>query len=836
MHPDIMLLYKFKGSKEEFLNLVKAMKAKYADDPVMLMYIERAEKMARPQNARNRVWKNSSITMNAPLCLEAMKKEGNPFIRPCWRDIIPLVMKKLQNAVSGKWLCGKTSGLMAHQIVHYEAAKMIALNPDTSAKRRRGLLVVSNTGSGKTTTSLSIMIAFWDKRLPNGKRIPILFVTDKDNAKNNTGATYAENLLIFFPKESREIFAKADFLPPQALWNQRSIDDMVTFKTPNNTDMTVGGWCQKIGAPILGGRVTGLIYKGYNKTTRTTEDKNKLSYTVFAKPKEKSKLLLDKMKTGAVCIVDEAHGLYKPKDKDERIALANMRQKLTLPSYMINSYLFLLTATPGDTASQIMGLINFVRPAADDPITVHKFVRDTQIIRGLVSYADIRGDKSVYGTLTKTINQNVPMKPWYWVAYVQNADYMKLANKGKTGNKVYNLNINPGETDKFFRQEIRNGCYLPHGQTTKMLNNVLTKSEKAELQAMTVPGKGGNNVILSEKMKTVVDNAMNIPGCQYIYVKKDADKGDNIQVALVNYMRKRGYEIAKSVANLKSKKLRVWSVPNGKESGEDDFKSPLKDFFNSNTNKTGEYISVAVGSRFHGLNLKHLRAVHIVTPLASVSDDIQMVGRALRLCGHKEFVLRNEIGSNGERIKEDTRSVVLYRYYSTPPRSMAGIYDRLRSKKRKDFLQTFEKHLEHLVRLHEQGINKHVYTDALRRGAPLTKFLNCVYGQSIECEINTKRGGLLFALQNKPVKCGKNTCNVRIDNNGELMVSNHQPGDIELLNQVRLINRNLPSMGSNNLPQRPGQTRSQSRNSGRTTQSNRSSRSRGSGNSGIRGR
>jgi hypothetical protein len=94
----------------------------------------------------------------------------------------------------------------------------------------------------------------------------------------------------------------------------------------------------------------------------------------------------------------------------------------------------------------------------------------------------------------------------------------------------------------------------------------------------------------------------------------------------------------------------------------------------------------------------------------------------------------------------------LYRYYSTPPRSMAGIYDRLRSK-RKDFLQTFEKHLQHLIRLHEQGINTHVYTDALRRGAPLTKFLNCVYGQSIECEINTKRGGLLFALQDKPVKC-----------------------------------------------------------------------------------
>jgi hypothetical protein len=860
MHPDLMRLYKFKGSLNAFLDLVRQMTKKYSNDPVMLEYIQRARQLARPVNAKSREWKHAvtKVTIQEPLCYDKMRKGRNPFIRPCWRKVIGLVLQKLIQATSGEWLCNATSqSLMAHQIIHYEAAKMIALSQDTTPQRRRGLLIYSNTGSGKTTSCAGIMVAFWYKKLPNGSDIPIYLVTDKNNQRENSASKYAENFILYYPEESVSIFETAPFTPPRNLWTQQGKGQ--SFITPRGDRMTVKEWCSKIGGPHLAKRVQGIMNTDGNKTS----EKNGLTFVQFSGIKIKKTNTtrhIDKVKDGAVCIIDEAHNLFKPSNRnpgDEGVALRVIREKMGKESYMKNSYCFLLTATPGDTASQVMGLLNLVRPVSQDTITAPEFVRDTGIIRGLLSYADIRGDKTVYGRLTKPKNQYVPMAPWYWFTYVYEGDFVehkearrllsvlpgeisilenkistfkkKLRNTGSKKKsdekelekmtkaldakakllsksedlvdaeqkKSFNLNARPHMTEKFFDKDIQNGCFLTETQIEKTVKDKLTTAEKQQVARMTVrfstekaDGKGmtrPKTYVLSEKMKTVAENAKRIQGCQYIYVKNKY-----IQRALITYMVSRhGYEEAPAdTSNFTTRKLRVVGIPEGD--------SNAKDLFNSDKNRYGSYISVAVGTMYHGLNLFHLRAVHVVTPLASVGDDDQMVGRALRLCGHKK--------------KES--SVVLYRYYSTPPKSMADIYKRFVKKigngtQPLEKRVTFDKHLQHLVALHEHGINTHVYTDSQRRGGPMVEFLKCVQGQSIECEINTKRGGLLNAIQDKRVKCGRKTCKVPLGEDGELIIPEPTKRNTSVLNRPELTvirkKRNLPNVSNNKIPVRKKQ-------------------------------
>jgi len=841
IHPDIVALYKFQGTKERFKTLVSKMKEKYADDPIMLFYI-RAVQSTRLK--RDRVWKTPGKNFMEPLCLEEMQENLNPFTSQCWRKIIHLVRKLLLNSMSGKWKCG-THALQPHQIVHYEAARMIALNPSTHTKRRRGLLITSNTGSGKTVSALGIMIAFWDKKLPNGARIPIHLVTTTDNQKNNTAETYAAYCFKYFPDHVFQVFEGVDFFPPRELWNDKAFTDRIPFDSPRGV-MTMSDWCRDIGGIQMSERVIGLMYYGPGglRDKRNTE-----TFATFGGPDTDggTKRGLEKMKSGALCIIDEAHNIFKPSPRNpahELRAMGNMREKMGLPNYMQKSYCFLLTATPGSSASQVMGLLNLVRPAAQDVITAQHFIDNMHIIRGLLSYADIRGDTSVYGTMLKPVAFKRAMKPWYWFGYVLEGQYMQsikivsdienlyreieqmeaslevhqrtlknlrldykkivlilknmptipqnkntkkfkanekeLSNKINSENKIeekkkkeledkkkalkakittfrsseYNLNRNPGRSTKFFIKDIENGCFL-RGGLFDGIGGKLTEVEKAEVQNMTVQ-KAGNTVVLSEKMKTLVTNTKKVNGCQYIYVMTDA-----IRKVLIEYMvSKRGYELAPSDAtDFQTERLRVVSV------GDD---SNAEKFFKTNKNSRGTYISVAVGTKSEGLDLKYLRAIHLATPLPTLDDDDQAVGRGLRMCAHNSL---------------NAKTVALYRYYSIPPytrnvnnntNNMKNLANRfVKGKKtiKPDAKRIkYDKHLALLTAIHQEGWNRHVREDAFRRGNRMKKFMECVRSQSIECEINSDNGGLLAAVQLTPVACGGKKCDIKLNSRGELII------------------------------------------------------------------
>jgi hypothetical protein len=562
-------------------------------------------------------------------------------------------------------------------------------------------------------------------------------VTTPENAKNNPASEYAENCLLFYPEDAQRIFEKT-FTPPRSMWNRESVRNNETFEHTGKR-YTVASWCETVGAPVMRKRVKGL----------SMSERDYMSFRIFGGPKSSSISGLETMKTGGVLIIDEAQNLYKPKTRDPReiAALDNIRRKMVKPQYMQNSYVFALTATPGDTASQVMNLINLVRPYGMQEITVRDFVDNTNLIRGLVSYADIRGDTTKYGSIVGGTPRNlyIPMTPGYWATFL-----LKFIEEQQKSTGVFSLD-DPDDAEsskQFFGSDLRNGCMIPKSAFTGIT---------------PPPGKdvvrvGRNQYVLSEKMKVLFDNVRTINGCQYIYAKDPTI----VAVCVAYMMSNEGYSLVNpnKLGTVTGPGLRVLPV---KDSGELTIAGQTIEFsdgavkraiklFKSNANSNGEIIKVCIGTKFEGLDMSYLQAVHIVTPLPTVADDDQAVGRALRFCGHKP----------------DKKDVVVYRYFSTSPASMQGLkLTPAKEKKVQDALRKIQEY-------NPQGINVHVHSNAGRRGDPLKQFMKCIQGQSIECEVNTNNGGLLNPLQKSKVKCGVPRCPVIIKGN-ELVIPSHVP-------------------------------------------------------------
>ena len=325
---------------------------------------------------------------------------------------------------------------------------------------------------------------------------------------------------------------------------------------------------------------------------------------------------------GSVLIIDEAQNLFKPsKAERDREGSENLRKHLLADAAGKGDVmLFSLTATPGDTAAEYMSMLNIVRPTGAPVLTLAEVVADPTRARGLLSYADIRGDKTHYGTIVGgPKNYEVPHSPAYYGGVLD------------------------GET---------------------------------------------------------VDSAQ--------------QKG-------------------------------------------------VQDFFKSDKNLAGEKLKIFVTTEYEGLDLWHLRNVHLVAPLPTQALDDQAVGRALRYCGHKG----------------DATSVTVARYFGVAPPSeqvaealegAGGVTKAGKPRKtRGDKLEKVKEAESQLLALNEalakagyserpkaRDANSYVYYDAVRRAAPLEAFLTCLKGVSIEC-------GLLDQIQaGAKITCGA-ACKVKLN-------------------------------------------------------------------------
>lgn len=724
MRDNIQTLANFNGSAQNFHALVERLREKYKDDPEKMAQIEHLKLIRRNYNAINQ-------SPGVP-CRDIIKSGHHiPFDHSCWHTHISrIIAPGMEKSKRGEWACDGPATLQPHQHVVIETAKMIASTPRTP-ESLRGLVVYHGTGHGKTLISMGIAASFWNSASE------IFFVTTDGNRKDNPPAEYVKNCLLFYPDSAEIIFGGVPSLPPRHLWTMKDIDAGTRYTLQDGErQMTVGAWCQSTSA--------------INALT------NKMKFLSFVNfSRAKTQVPMEKLKNPGkwVVIIDEAQNIFKtPRESNSEIqGYEAMRLKMTTEAYMKHSTVFALTATPGETPKTVLNLVNMVRPYGMPKITPQTFRNNPALIRGLVSHADTRGDASRYGKIMyeKPLNLQIPFSPEYYAAMLLAIDNKKMKE---------HRTFKDGKHTHFFKFAREYSIMLPEKDVMGMYRS---KTVPDHVMTGYVPGAGapgGTRYILSDKTKVMVEKIHATKGCQYAYVYNQ-----KVLKVLGTVFHAMGYEVVDVTAmepevtmksHFATKKPRILLhhegsiiYPNGTQADQAPFLNPIMSFFRSPANKHGEYIKAVLGTKSEGLNMRYLRAVHLLAPLPTTADDDQGVGRALRLCGHDK----------------DARDVVVTRYFGTRPHSMHLPH------LKHDLQERINTIHDKVYKKYPDGFNAHVYDDAIRRGAPLKKFMECVKAHAIECETHPQAGGLLHRIHfGSKIPCGMSRCEA-LDDEGQLI-------------------------------------------------------------------
>jgi hypothetical protein len=159
---------------------------------------------------------------------------------------------------------------------------------------------------------------------------------------------------------------------------------------------------------------------------------------------------------------------------------------------------------------------------------------------------------------------------------------------------------------------------------------------------------------------------------------------------LVKYLEYYGYKNYKDIGPGK-KRYAIWS---GDESHH--LKEEIKYVFNKKENSDGSKIKIILGSPSikEGVSLLRVSQVHILEPYWNMSRILQIIGRAIRFCSHKDM-------------PKERRQVEVYLYLSIYPG--------------------------------EKTIDEYVWSTAKKKQALISKFEKLLKENAIDCNLFYKR-------------------------------------------------------------------------------------------------
>ena len=566
--------------------------------------------------------------------------------------------------------CSQASGLSPHQIVISEIAKLMAVVPTESLGEHRGLLAYQGTGSGKTITSLAIIMAFWASE----KKIVVV------SSKSNTAqalASYRREAPRFFPVEVKSIVAEY-----KKRKHAMHLTDTEAFSA------------------ALTERVKGLTFVEARNRIAAKAGEFK---TVKAIPLHAG--------DGSVMIIDEAQGLAVKSRADpqgDAIKLGCALRRLS-KEQMRKIRIFAMTATPGNSIKQWLKLLSVVRRADQAPFTldndtgtnskgrqlcdgavhspsarddavmlqaklrgvvgappdaVMKYVREN--LYGLVAYVDIRSDLTRHACI-KELTKEVPMDRYYYLALLKfNAADRLKADRGPS--EVAQQRFDPRMPDVFMKRMRVLGNSLP-----KTVWSTLPKDVQEELirrKRILKINAVSEGRLVSPKFVMLADYLAKTPGKQYCYTVSGNEfvLGTALTTwhGVTNMTRKAeafdgahyNRATGKIVGMQKGKHMIILNDMTTKEPRE-----RLVGIFNSPENSRGEYIRIVIasGQLYEGLDLAGLRHVNLADPLPTPLQELQAIGRGARNCSHRGLPLAD-------------RNVTIVRWYSSAPQ---GGWDRL---------------------------------------------------------------------------------------------------------------------------------------------------------------
>jgi Type III restriction enzyme, res subunit/Helicase conserved C-terminal domain len=451
-----------------------------------------------------------------------------------------------------------------------------ASKPDTT---NRGMLVWWSVGSGKTLTATAVMDSFWDT--PKN----IVFATSIEASNSNPPSTFHKYAQEFFPR-----FKGMSLDEVKRAFEKRKVR-FFTFATLAHH----------------------LLIAHALKRVKTDADKER-----------HMNLLKD-----AVLIIDEVHNIFKPlpNQKLENTALKHFLQDYNNPRTS-NMKLVILSATPGDTPTDVVALLNMVRdttrppirvPDTRDPLQVEAFGNE---IRGLISYFDMSRDGSRF---PRVISERPVRRS------MSTQQYERYA-------KAYNEEPNALRNSNALSKDNQLGKYFKHA---RRYSNMLYDFEKD----MMIDE-------FSSKLPALLEVVKQHPNDKhYIYssfYENRAFGGHGILAIAKVLERELGYE-KMSVAQAKTinsqgfdgipeRPRYVLAISN--ELGDD--RNKLKTIvtaFNSPQNARGQFVHVFLASQGYneGIDLKGVRHVHIFEPLLTFAAETQTIGRAARFCSHADL-------------------------------------------------------------------------------------------------------------------------------------------------------------------------------------------------------
>lgn len=565
--------------------------------------------------------------------------------------------------------CSQASGLSPHQIVVYEIAKLMAAVPTESLGEHRGLLAYQGTGSGKTITSLAIIMAFW------ASEKKIVLVSSKSNTAQAL-ASYRREAPRFFPAEVKSIAAE---------YKKRKHAAHLSESEAFTAALTE--------------RVKGLTFVEARNRIAAKAGEFK---TVKAIPLHAG--------DGSVMIIDEAQGLAVKSRADpqgDAIKLGCALRRLT-KEQMRKIRIFAMTATPGNSIKQWLKLLSVVRRADQAPFTldndtgsnakgrqlcdarqspnarddaiglqtklrgvvgappdaVMKYVREN--LFGLVAYVDIRSDLTRHACI-KEITKEIPMDRYYYLALLKfNAMDRLKADRGPS--EVAQHRFDPRMPDVFMKRMRVLGNTLP-----KTVWSTLPKDIQEELirrRRILKINSVSEGRLVSPKFIMLADYLANKPGKQYCYTVSGNEfvLGTALSTwhGITDVTRKaeafNGAHYNRATGKIsgmqKGKHMIILNDTTTKEHRE-----RLVGIFNSPENVHGDYIRIVIasGQLYEGLDLTGLRHVNLADPLPTPLQELQAIGRGARNCSHRGLPLAD-------------RNVTIVRWFSAAP---LGGWDRL---------------------------------------------------------------------------------------------------------------------------------------------------------------
>jgi len=185
-----------------------------------------------------------------------------------------------------------------------------------------------------------------------------------------------------------------------------------------------------------------------------------------------------------------------------------------------------------------------------------------------------------------------------------------------------------------------------------------------------------NNITkYSKKFYKIVRKINNSIGPTFVYSNFKDIGGIR---SLVKYLEYNGYKDYKTYGEGK-KRYAIWS---GDEPHH--VKEEIKYIFNKKENADGSRIKIMLGSPSikEGVSLLRVSQVHILEPYWNMSRILQIIGRAVRFCSHKDM-------------PRDRRNVEVFIYLSTyPGEKTTDEYMWTMAKKKQDLISKFEKMLK----------------------------------------------------------------------------------------------------------------------------------------------